>query len=137
MLLSGNRHLSDTARCRELGVKQCLTKPVGQSELLDAILTALGLGAAEERLIDSSVLVPEKTKGRPLNILLSEDNPVNQMLAIRLLEKGRSSRHSREHRPRSAHGLGKCRNPRIRRRAYGHPDAGDGRHGSHGGDSGT
>ena len=87
MLLSGNRHLSDTARCRELGVKQCLTKPVGQSELLDAILTALGLGAAEERLIDSSVLVPEKTKGRPLNILLSEDNPVNQMLAIRLLEK--------------------------------------------------
>ena len=78
---------SDTARCRELGVKQCLTKPVGQSELLDAILSALGLGAAEERLIDSSVLVPEKPKGRPLNILLSEDNPVNQKLAIRLLEK--------------------------------------------------
>jgi CheY-like chemotaxis protein len=87
MLLSGNSHLVDSARCRELGVKQCLTKPVGQSELLDAILTALGLGDAEERLIDSSVRVPEKPKGRPLNILLSEDNPVNQMLAIRLLEK--------------------------------------------------
>ena len=87
MLLSGNRHLVDTARCRELGVKQCLTKPVGQSELLDAILTALGLRAVEERLIESSVRVPEKPRGRPLNILLSEDNPVNQMLAIRLLEK--------------------------------------------------
>jgi CheY-like chemotaxis protein len=87
MLLSGNRQLADTARCRELGVKQCLTKPVGQSELLDAILTALGLGAVEERLIESTVRDPEKTKGRPLNILLSEDNPVNQMLAIRLLEK--------------------------------------------------
>jgi len=87
MLLSGNRHLADTARCRELGVKQCLTKPVGQSELLDAILTALGLGAVEERLIESSGRVPEKPKWRPLNILLSEDNPVNQMLAIRLLEK--------------------------------------------------
>jgi two-component system sensor histidine kinase/response regulator len=87
MLLSGNRHLADTARCRELGVKQCLTKPVGQSELLDAILVALGLGAVEERLIESSVRVPEKPRGRPLNILLSEDNPVNQMLAIRLLEK--------------------------------------------------
>jgi two-component system sensor histidine kinase/response regulator len=87
MLLSGNRHLVDTERCRELGVKQCLTKPVGQSELLDAILTTLGLGAAEERLIESTVRVPEKPKGRPLNILLSEDNPVNQMLAIRLLEK--------------------------------------------------
>ena len=87
MLLSGNRHLVDTARCRELGVKQCLTKPVGQSELLDAILTALGLGAVEERLIESAVRVPEKPKVRPLNILLTEDNPVNQMLAIRLLEK--------------------------------------------------
>jgi PAS domain S-box-containing protein len=87
MLLSGNRHLADAARCRELGVKQCLTKPVGQSELLDAILMALGLGAVEERLIESSVRVAEKPKGRQLNILLSEDNPVNQKLAIRLLEK--------------------------------------------------
>jgi PAS domain S-box-containing protein len=87
MLLSGNRHLVDTARCRELGVKQYLTKPVGQSELLDAILTALGLGAVEERLMESTVRAPEKPRGRPLNILLSEDNPVNQMLAIRLLEK--------------------------------------------------
>ncbi len=59
MLLSGNHHLVDSARCRELGVKKWLTKPVGQSELLDAILTALGLGAAEERLIESSVRLPE------------------------------------------------------------------------------
>jgi two-component system, sensor histidine kinase and response regulator len=87
MLLSGNRHLVDTERCRRLGVTQCLTKPVGQSELLDAILLALGLGVVEERLIEASVPVQEKVKGRPLNILLSEDNPVNQKLAIRLLEK--------------------------------------------------
>ncbi len=87
MLLSGNRHLADTERCRELGVKQCLTKPVGQSELLDAILLAMGLGAAEERLIQSSVRVPKSPRARQLNILLSEDNPVNQKLAIRLLEK--------------------------------------------------
>ena len=113
MLLSGNRHLADTARCRELGVKQFLTKPVGQSELLDAILSALGLGAVEERLIESSVRVPEKPKGRPLNILLSEDNPVNQKLAIRLLEKAGHRVTSGEHGPRSARGLGKCRHPRI------------------------
>jgi len=87
MLLSGNRLLADTARCRELGVKQCLTKPVGQSELLDAILLALGLGVVEKQLIESSVRVPKKPTSRPLNILLSEDNPVNQKLAIRLLEK--------------------------------------------------
>jgi CheY-like chemotaxis protein len=87
MLLSGNRHLVDMARCRELGVKLCLTKPVGQSELLDAILLALGQTAAAERLIEAPVPVSQKPKGRPLSILLVEDNPVNQKLAIRLLEK--------------------------------------------------
>ncbi len=113
MLLSGNRHLADAARCRELGVKQCLTKPVGQSELLDAILLALGLGAVEERLIESSVRVPEKPKGRPLNILLSEDNPVNQKLAIRLLEKA-GHRVTLAGTGREAlSGLGKCRHPWI------------------------
>jgi two-component system sensor histidine kinase/response regulator len=87
MLLSGNRHLADRARCRELGVRYCLTKPIGQSELLDAILMALGPGIVEERLIESSVRVPERHRGPGLNILVSEDNPVNQKLATRLLEK--------------------------------------------------
>ena len=87
MLLSANRHMADRERCRQLGVKQCLTKPVGQSELLDAILMTLGLGVVEKQLIESSVPVPEKSRARQLNILLSEDNPVNQKLAIRLLEK--------------------------------------------------
>jgi CheY-like chemotaxis protein len=87
MLLSGNRHLVVAARCKELGVKQIVTKPVGQSELLDAIFSALGLGAVEKRLIQAAIPVKERPTGRPLNILLSEDNPVNQKLAIRLLEK--------------------------------------------------
>ena len=88
MMLSANRHMIDGARCRELGVRSCLTKPIGQSELLDAIALALGSGGAEERLIESSVPPVRKApRSRPLNILLSEDNPVNQKLAIRLLEK--------------------------------------------------
>jgi two-component system sensor histidine kinase/response regulator len=87
MLLSGNRQLVDTARCRDLGVKHFLTKPVGQSELLDAILLALGQKAAEDHLIEEPVRLKEKTKRLPLNVLLAEDNPVNQKLAIRILEK--------------------------------------------------
>ncbi len=87
MLVSANRRLGDMDRCRRLGVKRYLTKPVGQSELLDAILLALGLGVIEERLTKESVRIPERPSRRPLNILLSEDNPVNQKLAIRLLEK--------------------------------------------------
>jgi CheY-like chemotaxis protein len=87
MLLSGNGRLADMSRCRELRVKHSLTKPVGQSELLDAILLALGLKVAQERLMEVSAPVSEKLRGQPLNILLSEDNVVNQKLAIRLLEK--------------------------------------------------
>jgi PAS domain S-box-containing protein len=87
MLLSATNLVADTARCRELGVKYCLTKPVGQSELLDSILNVLGLGVVEERLIQSATPAPKAAPARSLNILLAEDNPVNQRLAIRLLEK--------------------------------------------------
>jgi len=88
MMISADRHMIDTARCHELGVRWCLTKPIGQSELLDAILLALGQGIVEERLIESTVPPSrEKLEGRPLNVLLCEDNSVNQKLAIRLLEK--------------------------------------------------
>ncbi len=87
MMISGRRHLADMARCRELGVEHCLTKPVGQSELLDAILLAVGRGSGDERTIEAPANPPEKTRGKTLHILLSEDNPVNQKLAIRLLEK--------------------------------------------------
>ena len=87
MLLSASHRMVEAARCRELGVRHCLTKPVGQSELLDAILSALGLGVVEQQLVESAVGGPFEPRGRPLNILLSEDNHVNQKLAIRLLEK--------------------------------------------------
>ena len=88
MMLSPDRYMMDTARCHGLGVTRCLSKPIVQSELLDAILMALEPGVVEEHLIESSVPpAPEKPKSRPLDILLSEDNPVNQKLAIRLLEK--------------------------------------------------
>jgi two-component system, sensor histidine kinase and response regulator len=87
MLLSASRQLADAARCRQLGVNQFLTKPIGQSELLDAILLSLGVQSAEEKLIEAVVPAHERPKGRSLRILLCEDNPVNQKLAIRLLEK--------------------------------------------------
>jgi len=87
MLLSPESLLVDTARCLELGVKQSLTKPVGDSELLDAMLFVLRPGAAEKRPANPPAPGREWPQAHPLNILLSEDNPVNQKLAIRLLEK--------------------------------------------------
>jgi CheY-like chemotaxis protein len=87
MLTSGGRH-GDAARCRELGVAAYLTKPIGQAELLNAILQVMGRipGTAEpSATLVTRHSVREHTKG--LRILLAEDNLVNRTLAVRLLEK--------------------------------------------------
>jgi len=69
------------------GVKVFLTKPISQSELLDAISLALGLRAVDDPSMEPPSLAKEKPAARSLNILLAEDNLINQKLAIRLLEK--------------------------------------------------
>jgi two-component system sensor histidine kinase/response regulator len=87
MMLSADRHMVDAPRCHELGASRCLTKPIGQSEMLDAILLAVEPSVVRERFAETTVMpVREQPTGRALNIMLSEDNPVNQKLAIRLLE---------------------------------------------------
>ena len=87
LMLSSYQHLADAARCHDLGVDVLLTKPIGQSELLDAILLALAACCGGRSDEASSAQSEEEPKARRLNILLAEDNPVNQKLAVRLLEK--------------------------------------------------
>jgi CheY-like chemotaxis protein len=87
LMLSADRHLVDAGRCRELGVNTILTKPLSQSELLDAILSLLGAPAVEQHLVKNLPPQEDKPKSRSLNILLAEDNPVNQKLAMTLLKK--------------------------------------------------
>ena len=41
MMLTSGGHAKDVARCRELGIVSYLTKPIRQSDLLNAIITAL------------------------------------------------------------------------------------------------
>jgi signal transduction histidine kinase/ligand-binding sensor domain-containing protein/DNA-binding response OmpR family regulator len=86
MMLTSAGERGDAARCRALGVTAYLTKPVRQSELLDAILTSLGAAPTGRsgRLVTVHSM---RENRRPLRILLAEDNVVNQTLAIRLLEK--------------------------------------------------
>jgi len=64
-----------------------LAKPVRRSELLEAIKMALGSRHRSEK--SSPVITRHllRESRRRLKILLAEDNAVNQMLAVRLLEK--------------------------------------------------
>jgi two-component system sensor histidine kinase/response regulator len=73
------------ARCKELGISGYLVKPVKQSELLDAVMMALGESPVEEdSVIARSTIHPAN---RRLNILLAEDNLVNQKVAVAMLKK--------------------------------------------------
>jgi PAS domain S-box-containing protein len=88
MMLTSAGQTGDAARCRELGVARYLIKPIGQSELLDAILQAVGSKPeAVAPPAQPSVHRPLQQRLRGLRILLAEDNPVNQKLVVRLLEK--------------------------------------------------
>jgi signal transduction histidine kinase/CheY-like chemotaxis protein/HPt (histidine-containing phosphotransfer) domain-containing protein len=83
VLLSSLVNPGDGARCRELGISASLTKPIRQHELLEALLEALAPTAAAA---PSLPVGPPKTEGC-LRILVAEDDPINQTLALRLLEK--------------------------------------------------
>ena len=85
MMLTSADRSGELARCRELGIAAYLRKPIKQSELLDAILTALGLAAGPQA--DAAPRVPAPGTRRGLRILVVEDNEFNQELAASLLKK--------------------------------------------------
>ena len=87
MLTSVGEH-GDAARCRALGVRAYLTKPIRQSELREAVAGALGITL--HRRSTAALLtrhsLREAARGG-LRILVVEDNPINLRLAVTLLEK--------------------------------------------------
>ncbi|MGC4405200.1 ATP-binding protein [Methyloversatilis sp. MC4-4] len=66
------------------GISGSVARPAQTAALLDALMAATGIGSAGGR---RSIPVTQGGEGRRLNILLAEDNPVNQTLAVRLLER--------------------------------------------------
>src|ERR1700751_5374958 len=86
ILLASAARPTDVARCRELGISDYLSKPIKQSELFDAIVTTMAEhGRKHERYESASTFF--QASERSLRVLLAEDNPVNQTLAMRILEK--------------------------------------------------
>jgi two-component system sensor histidine kinase/response regulator len=100
MMLTSGGQLGDAARCRELGLAAYLVKPVAKDDLLRALQTALPgrwghadtapttkrPGAAASALA-APPLGSATGSRRHLRVLIAEDNPVNQLVARRMLEK--------------------------------------------------
>jgi signal transduction histidine kinase/CheY-like chemotaxis protein len=84
MMLSSVDVRSMSPEIREAGITEHLVKPVTRTNLLKAILKVLGQPQKVPATSDRPVLSDDM---RPLRILLAEDNPVNQKVGVRLLEK--------------------------------------------------
>ena len=89
MMLTSGGQRGDAARCGELGISAYLLKPVRQVELREAIMRVLGSKeqAKAAPMITRYSMQQDSEPRKGMSILLAEDNPVNQKLAIRLLEK--------------------------------------------------
>jgi PAS domain S-box-containing protein len=89
MMLTSAGHRGDAARCQELGVAAYLLKPIRQSELREAIARVLGARAQKGviPLVTRYSLQDARDPSAFLRVLLAEDNPVNQRLVTRLLDK--------------------------------------------------
>ncbi|MCC2670578.1 MAG: sensor hybrid histidine kinase, partial [Armatimonadetes bacterium] len=83
MMLSSSDHHEDVVRCRSLGIALYLTKPITHHDLARALTQELG-GSTSDREV-SATSDPGRTFS--LRILLAEDNPINQKLTVRMLER--------------------------------------------------
>jgi signal transduction histidine kinase/DNA-binding response OmpR family regulator len=87
IMLTSAGQQGDMARCRELGVHRYLLKPVRRTELRDSILAILSGRDDPLVALDPAVTSSATAPARRLRILAADDNPVNQRVLQRLLEK--------------------------------------------------
>jgi two-component system sensor histidine kinase/response regulator len=91
LMLTSSGPPEDDNLCRELQISMCLTKPVRQSELLNALIRALApmgqpnVATTECRPGEDHANLTSSDNG--LHVLLAEDHPVNQKVAVRMLER--------------------------------------------------
>ena len=90
VLLTSAGRPDDNALLHSLEISYCLTKPVRQSELFNILIKVMApvtsppnMPARQRRMMSS-----EPTSVRTgLRILMAEDHPVNQKVAVRMLER--------------------------------------------------
>lgn len=87
MILSSGCSSADAVRSRKLGISATLSKPILQTELLDAICSTLGKTKVQQTTRPAVSHKQPADGPVRLRILLAEDNRVNQVVATRMLEK--------------------------------------------------
>ncbi|GAA5181146.1 hypothetical protein GCM10025771_27360 [Niveibacterium umoris] len=91
MLLNTVNQREDADRCRRLGSRAHLVKPFSRRDLVDAALLAFGVdGSSGFSLAEfdlAAASAATEARAEPLEILLVEDNPVNQAVAQKVLER--------------------------------------------------
>jgi len=87
MMLTSTSQREHIPRCRELGVGTYLVKPIRLQELRAAMAKALEEASPPLEKAAPSLAAPLAVPLDRSRILLAEDNPVNQLLALRLLER--------------------------------------------------
>ena len=85
MILSSARLAVEANRCRDLGIKSFLLKPIRKSELLSAILAVAGCENKNPAALPAPSPKQQKVPNA-LRILVAEDNPINQTLIVRMLQ---------------------------------------------------
>jgi len=83
IMLSSAGLRGDLEGCRRAAVEAFLLKPIKESELLDAILTAF----ARLRPEPAQPAARTQPADQKLRVLVVEDNAVNQMIAAKILER--------------------------------------------------
>jgi two-component system, sensor histidine kinase and response regulator len=84
LMLTSSGRPDDAALCQSLGIARCLTKPIKESELFDAIARAMNT----KRQSAPAPATPAhqlSVAATPLHVLLTEDSIVNQKVASGLL----------------------------------------------------
>ncbi|HVF26076.1 MAG TPA: PAS domain S-box protein, partial [Anaerolineales bacterium] len=86
LMLTSMGHRGDASRLEALGCSGYLLKPVKQQMLFDAVITVLGREKEESSGLITRHILAEQRKA-DLRLLLAEDNPINQKVAVTVLQK--------------------------------------------------
>jgi PAS domain S-box-containing protein len=92
ILLTYGAESAESEKFQLFNTRACLHKPVRQSELFDTLITIISADSLErfDAFRSQGPALQEAQEhmpGKALRILVAEDNPVNQRLLIRMLEK--------------------------------------------------